>query len=42
MTTTAKYKSIEDLEGVINSGMESGARETWERLAELVVDLNQN
>jgi uncharacterized protein YndB with AHSA1/START domain len=40
MTTTAVYQSIEDLEGNINSGMESGARETWERLASLVDSLN--
>lgn len=36
MTVTSIYKSIEDLDGTVESGMEAGARETWERLAELV------
>lgn len=33
---TSVYSSIQDLEGMVNSGMEGGAVETWERLAELV------
>ena len=36
MTTTSVYKNIQDLEGMVNGGMEGGAKETWERLAELV------
>ena len=36
MTSTAKYNSLQDLEGMVNSGMESGATEGWERLAQLV------
>jgi uncharacterized protein YndB with AHSA1/START domain len=36
MATTSVYNNIEDLEGMVNSGMEGGATETWERLAKLV------
>ena len=36
MTTTSLYQNIQDLEGMVNSGMESGATETWERLATIV------
>ena len=36
MTATVQYKSLEDLDGTVNTDMESGAIETWERLAELV------
>ena len=32
---TSAFKNIEDLEGMVNSGMEDGATETWERLAAL-------
>ena len=39
LTITSKFKSIEDLEGMLASGMESGARETWDRLAELLASL---
>jgi len=35
-TSTSKYNNIQDLEGMVNAGMEGGAVETWERLAELV------
>ena len=35
-TQTSVYQNLADLEGMVNSGMESGAVETWERLAELV------
>jgi len=35
-TSTSVYKNIQDLEGMVNSGMEGGAVETWERLAALV------
>lgn len=34
--TTSHYKSIEDLDGMVQSGMEGGATETWDRLEELV------
>jgi uncharacterized protein YndB with AHSA1/START domain len=33
---TARYANIEDLEGMVGSGMESGWSESYERLAELV------
>ncbi len=36
MTTTSKFANSEDLNGMVGSGMEGGATETWERLAEHV------
>lgn len=36
VTNTSIFASIEDLEGMVGSGMESGATESWERLAKLV------
>jgi uncharacterized protein YndB with AHSA1/START domain len=36
LSTISHYKSIEDLEGMLQSGMEAGANETWDRLEELV------
>jgi len=36
VTSTATYADVEDLDGMVASGMESGATESWERLAELV------
>jgi uncharacterized protein YndB with AHSA1/START domain len=36
MTVRSRYDSVEDLDGVLQSGMEEGARETWDRLAELL------
>ncbi len=36
VTTSSSYANIEDLEGMVAMGMESGARESYERLAELV------
>lgn len=36
MTDTAKYENLEDLEGMVNSGMESGQRESLERLVGLI------
>ena len=35
-TSHSLFKSVEDRDGLIQSGMESGMRETMERLAELV------
>ena len=35
LSTVSHYKSLEDLEGMLQSGMESGANETWDRLEEL-------
>jgi uncharacterized protein YndB with AHSA1/START domain len=34
LTATSVYDSIEDRDGMLNSGMESGLAETWDRLAE--------
>lgn len=36
LTNTSLFASLEDLEGMVQSGMEWGARESWDRLAELV------
>ncbi len=36
LSTVSKYPTLEALEGMAGSGMEEGARETWDRLAELV------
>lgn len=36
VTMSSVYNSLEDLDGTVESGMESGARETWERLARLL------
>jgi len=36
MSTTTAYPNIQDLEGMVNSGMEGGATETYERIAALV------
>jgi uncharacterized protein YndB with AHSA1/START domain len=39
ISVVAQYQSIEHRDGVIASGMESGARETYERLAEYIQEL---
>jgi uncharacterized protein YndB with AHSA1/START domain len=39
LTATAVYGSLEERNGVMQSGMESGARESWDRLSELVATL---
>lgn len=36
VSTVSHYKNIADLEGMVSSGMEQGALESWERLVELV------
>ena len=36
LTATSKFGSPEDLKGMMQSGMEEGATESWDRLAELV------
>lgn len=36
VTTVSRYKTIADLEGMLQSGMEKGAGETYERLDELL------
>ncbi len=37
--TTSHYDSIEDLEGMVQSGMEQGATESWDRLETLVTSM---
>jgi uncharacterized protein YndB with AHSA1/START domain len=39
LTVRNQFASKEDLDAMVNSGMESGARESYERLAELLVEL---
>lgn len=39
LRTVSHYLSLEDLEGMIQSGMEDGATETWDRLEELAKTL---
>ncbi|MDQ3250481.1 MAG: SRPBCC family protein [Chloroflexota bacterium] len=34
LTVTSRFASLEDREGMLQSGMEGGANETWDRLAE--------
>jgi uncharacterized protein YndB with AHSA1/START domain len=36
VTSTATFANIEDLDGMVASGMEAGAVESWDRLAEIV------
>lgn len=36
VTTVSTCESLEDLDGMINSGMEKGATETWDQLEELL------
>ncbi|MBA2597629.1 MAG: SRPBCC family protein [Chloroflexia bacterium] len=39
VTVTSLFASGEDLQGMMDSGMEAGARESWDRLAELLSTL---
>jgi uncharacterized protein YndB with AHSA1/START domain len=41
VTATSVFDNKEDRDGMMESGAESGARETWERLAELVNELKR-
>jgi len=41
LTARDQFASKEDLEGMVNSGMESGARESYERLDEVIAELKQ-
>ena len=36
LSAVSKYPSVQALEGMVQGGMEEGARETWDRLGELV------
>ena len=39
VTSMALFDSVEDRDGMLESGMESGATESWDRLAELLESL---
>lgn len=41
IVTSTTYDSVEDVEGVVQSGMEAGATETWDRLEELLVKVSE-
>jgi len=41
LTATSVFDSVEDRDGMLESGMEEGAVETWDRLAELLEDLKK-
>jgi uncharacterized protein YndB with AHSA1/START domain len=36
LSTVSKFPNIESLDGMVQSGMEEGATETWDRLEELI------
>ena len=39
LSTLSHYKTIEDLEGMLQSGMEDGANQSWDQLEELVQNM---
>lgn len=39
VTSTATYDTVEDLDGMVKAGMEAGAIESWDRLAELLEEV---
>ena len=39
LTSTSVFGSVEDRDGMLQSGMEAGVRETWDRLAEYIETL---
>lgn len=39
VTGSSVFQSIEDRDGMLSAGMEEGAKETWDRLAELLTTL---
>jgi uncharacterized protein YndB with AHSA1/START domain len=39
LTSTSDFETLEDLEGMLQSGAEQGATITWDRLAELISSL---
>jgi uncharacterized protein YndB with AHSA1/START domain len=41
LTSTSVFPSVEDRDGMLASGMERGARESFERLAELIDTLDR-
>ncbi len=42
VTSTGLFESVEDRDGMLESGMESGATESWDRLAELLERLQED
>jgi uncharacterized protein YndB with AHSA1/START domain len=36
VTVTSRFESVEDRDGMLKTGMEEGAAETWDRLADLL------
>lgn len=38
VTARSTFETLEDLEGMLQSGMEGGANESWDQLAELLVE----
>lgn len=41
LTATSVFDSVEDRDGMLESGMESGAAETYDRLDEYLEELRQ-
>ncbi len=41
VTATSVFQSVEDRDAMIGSGMEDGAKETWERFAQLLATIQQ-
>lgn len=41
LTATSVFDSVEDRDGMLESGMQEGAVETWDRLAELLEELKK-
>ncbi len=41
LRTVSHYKSLEDLEGMLQSGMEEGANQTWDRLDTLTQEMSR-
>ena len=41
LTAHSLFDSVEDRDGMLQSGMETGAAETWDRLAELLATMTQ-
>lgn len=41
LTANSVFDSVEDRDGMLQSGMESGAAETWDRLGEYLDELSQ-
>jgi uncharacterized protein YndB with AHSA1/START domain len=40
LTATSLFETVEDRDGMLNSGMEDGSNESWDRLAELLTGLS--